>query len=397
MNGVVRAKILILDQRKENESALAQTLARQKEFDVSCANVWREALSVSRDINVDAILCDGSVPWADVMEFCRAVRADSALSSVIFIVVGPPHGMDEKERGLEAGIDDWIEKSVAASFIIAKIKAWLRTRGLYTACMSECEALRMQNKNLLSNFKELTDILVKVLDSQLTGISERAHTARSMAEYIIEKLKIGEEEKRQILFAALLHEIGKVGLPKPVAEKNYGSLQFAEREVFVHHPAIGSMIISAVSGFRDSADAVYHQLENYDGSGIPDGLMGDEASPGARIIRAIVFQEELFKAGLPSETVIGHVKSSVNKVLDPVIADHLIVYLEEHDKSTCTSKARLGLDDLKTGMTLAEDVYSSNGIKLLPSGVVLQEKMISVLRERNHVDPIIGGIYVYAK
>jgi HD-GYP domain-containing protein (c-di-GMP phosphodiesterase class II) len=155
------------------------------------------------------------------------------------------------------------------------------------------------------------------------------------------------------------------------------------------------MIVSTVTGFKESANVIYHQLENYDGSGIPDGLMGDEISIGAKIIRAIVFQEELYRAGLSTEGVIGHVKSSLNKALDPFISDHLINFLEERDKSLFTNKLRLSLDELKEGMTLAEDVYSANGIKLLPKGVTIQEKIIKILNERNSADPIIGGIYVF--
>ncbi|MCK7522719.1 MAG: hypothetical protein MZV64_36070 [Ignavibacteriales bacterium] len=56
------------------------------------------------------------------------------------------------------------------------------------------------------------------------------------------------------------------------------------------------------------------------------------------------------------------------------MADHLINFLEERDKSLLANKSRLSLDELKAGMTLAEDVYSSNGIKLLPKGVMIQEK-----------------------
>jgi len=155
------------------------------------------------------------------------------------------------------------------------------------------------------------------------------------------------------------------------------------------------MIISTITGFKESANVIYHQFENYDGSGIPDALIGVEISIGAKIMRAIVFQEELYRAGLSTEGVIGRIKSSLNKALDPHIADYLINFLEERDKSLLANKSRLSLDELKEGMTLAEDVYSANGIKLLPKGVTIQGKMIKILNERNSSDPIIGGIYVF--
>lgn len=395
MTGFSKAKILIVDQKRENESVLAHILSKEEDFEVILVNDCEQGLLQSQEIKADAVLCDGSMPWAAVLDFCRSLRGNPDFISTVFIILGPPQGIDEKVKGLEAGIDDWIEKSVPASLIIGKIEAWLRTRGLYKESKRNCEALQGVNDIIQANFKELTVIITKILDTYLPGFHDRAKTAKAIAEYISEKLNLEKEEKKKIIFGALFHELGKVGLPQTIAEKDYHSLSIAEREVYTHHPAIGSMIISSVTGFRDSANAIYHQLENYDGFGIPDGLIGDEISLGAKVIRAIVFQEELYRAGFSTEGVIEHIKSSLNKVLDPTIADHLINVLEERDKSMLANKTRLSLDELKTGMTLAEDVYSANGIKLLPKGVVIQEKMIRILSERNSVDPIIGGIYVF--
>ena len=395
MNEINKATVLIVDQRQESQNTLAALISREETFEVRLINDWKRGLSLSMDIKPDAIICDGSIPWTDVLEFCRSLRDCPELVSTVFILLGPPNSIEEKEKGLDAGIDDWIEKSVPSSLIVGKIKAWLRTRGLYAESRKHCEVLQEKNDTLQANFKEMTIILVKTLDSHLPGINDRAKTAKSIAEYISTQLNLDEKEKRKILFGALLHEIGKVGLPQAIAIKDYHCLQIGEKELFSHHPAIGSMIISTVTGFKESANVIYHQLENYDGSGIPDALMGDEIPAGAKIIRAIVFQEELYRAGLSTEGVIGHIKSSLNKVLDPSIADHLINFLEERDKSLLANKSRLSLDELKEGMTLAEDVYSANGIKLLPKGVTIQEKIIKILNERNCTDPIIGGIYVF--
>jgi response regulator RpfG family c-di-GMP phosphodiesterase len=394
MREPVKARILVVDQRNEGESMLANILSRQESFLVNVAHDWQHGLLASRESEADAILCDGSMPWPDVLQFCRSLRADPDCISTVFIVVGPPQAIDEKEEGLEAGVDDWIEKSVPASLIIGKIKAWLRTSVLYKEHRRNCESLQMKNDILQANFKELTTISVKILDTYLPGFNDRARTAKAIAEYISERLSLEGEEKKKIIVSALFHELGKVGLPQTIAEKDYHTLNIEEKEIYTHHPAIGSMIISSMTGFKDSAGAIYHQLENYDGSGIPDGLMGDEISVGARIIRAIVLQEELCRAGFTTEGIIGNVKSSLNKALDPLIAGHLINFLEERDKSLFVNKARRSLDELKVGMILAEDVYSSSGIKLLPKGVMLQQKMITILSERNFVDPIVGGIYI---
>lgn len=390
-----KSTVLFVDQTQERLGNLTDIISREETFEVHLVDDCPKGLSLSNDIKPDIVICDGTIPWQSVLDFCKKLRDNPKLISTVFILLGPPHSIEDKEKGLEAGIDDWIEATAPPSLIIGKIKAWLRTRSLYRESCRNYEVLQEKNDILLKNFKELTIILVKTLDTYLPGINERAKAAKVISEYISEQLNLDKEEKIKIALGALLHEIGKVGLPQAITEKGYHNLNIAEKEIFSHHPAIGSMIISSITGFKDSANAIYHQLENYDGSGIPDALIGDEISMGAKIIRAIVFQEELFRAGFSTDGVIDNIKTSLNKALDPSVADYLINFLEEMDKSLFTKKSRLNVDELKTGMTLAEDVYSASGIKLLPKGVMIQEKMIKILTERNSTDPIIGGVYVF--
>lgn len=390
-----KATILIVGQGQESESDLSNIIGKEETFKVNKTEDWRDCLSLSKDIKPDVIICEGSVPSPDVLDLSRKLRDNPELLSTVLILFRPHDSTADKDMGLEAGIDDWIDKSTQPSLIIEKIKTWLRARSFQKERWKNYEELQARNTILQKNFKELTIILVKTLDAYLPGINDHTKTAKAMAENICERLNVTGEKRDKIVFGALLHEIGKVGLPREMVEKAYHDLSVSEKEIFSHHPSVGSMIISAVTGFKDSANAVYHQLENYDGSGMPDGLMGDEIPIGAKIIRAIVLQEELYKAGFSTEDVIDYIKESLNRVLDPSIADHLINYLEERDRTLLAKKTRFNVDELKTGMILAEDVYSASGIKLLPKGVALQEKMIRILAERNSTDPIIGGVYVF--
>lgn len=390
-----KSTILIVRQRRNSQGDGIDIITREETFEVHQVSNWQEGLSASNGIRPDVIICDGSIPESGILDLCRNVRTNPELMSAVIILFGSHEGIEGMKTDPEARIDDWIEESVPSSVIIEKIRTWLRARSIYRERWKRYEDVIEKNNLLQTNFKELTIVLVKILDTYLPGINEHSKTAKTIAEYISERLSVKGEEKDKIVFGALLHEIGKVGLPRVMVEKAYHDLSIREKEIFSHHPSVGSMIISSVTGFKDSANAVYHQLENYDGSGMPDGLMGDEIPIGSKIIRAIVLLEELYKAGLSSDEVIRRIKGSLNKALDPFIADHLINYLEEQDRTPLTKKTRFNIDDLKTGMVLAEDVYSANGIKLLPKGVMLQEKMIKIIAERNSSDPIIGGVYVF--
>ena len=122
----------------------------------------------------------------------------------------------------------------------------------------------------------MTAILLKILEVRIPGASDRAETAKAMAEFFAHRLILDDEERRQTVFAAVFHEMGKIGLPDDVICKYYCTLPAALVPVYQQHATVGSMIISTITGYRESAEAVYHQLENYDGSGFPDELMGEE-------------------------------------------------------------------------------------------------------------------------
>jgi hypothetical protein len=123
-------------------------------------------------------------------------------------------------------------------------------------------------------------------------------------------------------------------------------------------------------------------------------LIAEEIFIGARIIRAIVFQEELFKKGCPKEEIIQEIRQSANKIIAPSVATFLAEFIIESDKDFSVNKYKVRIGELEAGMVIAEDVYAASGVKLIPKGIKLQEHMLQVLMERNSRDPIIGGVYV---
>ena len=85
--------------------------------------------------------------------------------------------------------------------------------------------------------------------------------------------------------AALLHDIGKVGIPDEILHKA-GPLDEQEWQVMRQHPAIGERILRAIPGMGEVARIVRHEHERWDGTGYPDGLAGEAIPVGARIILA---------------------------------------------------------------------------------------------------------------
>jgi diguanylate cyclase (GGDEF)-like protein/putative nucleotidyltransferase with HDIG domain len=114
---------------------------------------------------------------------------------------------------------------------------------------------------------------------------EHSESVVDMAAMVAAALGLSREEVEDVRAAALLHDIGKVGIPDAILNKP-GPLTPEERTVMAEHPVIGERILRSIGGFSSVAAIVRHEHESFDGSGYPDGISGDRIPIGSRIILA---------------------------------------------------------------------------------------------------------------
>ena len=117
-------------------------------------------------------------------------------------------------------------------------------------------------------------------DPRLHGHS--AEVAR-FAEAMGRRLEVEPDEQRLLSLASLLHDVGTVGVSERVLLKP-GPLNAQEREVVEEHPRIGAQVVAQLPALRPLAPAILHHHERYDGTGYPNGLVGDEIPVPARLI-----------------------------------------------------------------------------------------------------------------
>ncbi len=296
--------------------------------------------------------------------------------------------------GSECCPDDFIAVPPSEHLLLWKIRSLLSVRQLRRTLHQKESRLAEVDAQLNRNVTELADVLLTTLDVRVPGAADRARTAKAIAEFVSEQLNLHDDRQSKIIFAAQLHEIGKIGLPAEVLARPSFTLPVPLLPTYQQYTTIGSMILSKLSGYDESAVSVHHQLENCDGSGFPGELLGDEIPLGARILRAIVLHEEFQARGYSIEEMIGNARTSMHAILEQKIANALIQFLVEQSRNADVNRCRLRVDELKPGMLIAEDVYAASGVKLLPKGVQLQPKMLVLLAERDQTDPIIGGVYI---
>ena len=167
--------------------------------------------------------------------------------------------------------------------------------------------------------------LVRVL--ALRDIETEAHTQRVAAavQELARAWGIPANEVVHIRRGALLHDIGKVGVPDHILYKNI-PLTEAERNIISKHPVIAYELLFPIPYLRPALDIPYCHHEKWDGTGYPRGLKGEEIPLVARLFAIVDVWDALtsdrpYRAAWPHEKTLAHIQEGAGQHFDPHIVE----------------------------------------------------------------------------
>ncbi|HEX5804158.1 MAG TPA: HD domain-containing phosphohydrolase [Azospira sp.] len=245
------------------------------------------------------------------------------------------------------------------------------------------------NSDLKKSFLTIVQVFAGLIElrsgptgSQLSGHGRRvADLARQAAQ----RLGLNEIDTQNVIFAALLHDIGKIGLPDELLTRPFNLLNQEHRTTVMKHPVIGQNILMAVERLKDAATLVRHHHECFDGSGFPDRLVGMAIPLGSRILAAANDYDALQIGTLvqrplrPSEALTFLVDNR-GKRYDPQVVDVLAEIIEASRTSTF-EEVPVRATLLRPGMILARDFHHRDGYLLLAKACALTADMIGQLQK----------------
>lgn len=187
------------------------------------------------------------------------------------------------------------------------------------------EQQRSLLKSVVCGFNQMLD-----LRDLNTGI----HSTR-LAEWAVRvarKLGIPENDLYQIEVAALLHDIGKIGIPDAILRKE-GKLSDEERAVMNKHPEYSWSILRLFPGFDKASLYALHHHESYNGKGYPAGLTGNEIPIGSRIVSVIdaydaMISNRCYRKGLAHEEAVRRLTAGVGAQFDPEVVSAFLEIAE---------------------------------------------------------------------
>jgi putative nucleotidyltransferase with HDIG domain len=214
--------------------------------------------------------------------------------------------------------------------------------------IKDSDKTEIQDKDrLLKSLKEkMSFFAIKGEDSILEAIYSlskslelKDHTTRKHSEKTVhyavklaQKFGLGEKEMEDVRRAAVLHDIGKIGIPDKILLKKE-PLTKNEFEIVKQHPRIAAEIMSVAEFLKDTIPFVLHHHEKYDGTGYPDGLKGEEIPLGARIISIVDVYEALtadrpYRKAMSKEEAIKIIQDSSGTQFDPKVVEAFIEFIK---------------------------------------------------------------------
>jgi len=195
----------------------------------------------------------------------------------------------------------------------------------------------MENSRLVSDLEELFLATVKSLSSAIDAKSPwtAGHSERVTAYALLigEAMDLSGEELKGLELAGILHDIGKIGVSETILDKP-GKLNDEELGIIRAHPAIGDELLRPIKQLGRIIPAMRHHHENYDGSGYPDGLAGEDIPLHARILAVAdtidaMGADRPYRKGRSADIIAEELKRCSGTQFDPAIVDVFLQMAKE--------------------------------------------------------------------
>ncbi len=378
--------VLLVDDDAAVVLGYAELLARHSGLQVLTADSAEAGLDAARIHRPDLILSDLRMEGADGFEFCRQVRREPTLEGTMFVIVT---GAPDAFAGLDpsTGVDDLMVKPVSAAELEAKVGAMLRLKRLHDQLRADKLELERLHRAVEDRAVRFLDLLAQIVDLSVPGAALRGTETARLAARLAERFEIPEPLLRDLEVAARLHEIGKVILaadrtsgdgPEDVIEGDAWRYAVAAKE-----------LLERTDGLEGAAELIGGIYENWDGTGHPDRLRQGQIPLRSRILRLVIDYQRAVPPGME------RLHDSAGTRYDPLAVAYFDAIIQASSRPDWQeARLRVPVGDLEAAMVLADDLFTSSGVKLLAKGATLNAATLETILRRHRSDPIIHGAWI---
>lgn len=320
--------ILIVDDDRLTLST-AQNLLGEK-YKVVALNSGKQAYKYLDRHTPDLILLDINMPEIGGFEVMRALQADPRWKKIPVIFLTADRSSETEVECFRMGACDFVSKPFEPQTMLSRIKSTLELDGYRKDLQRRLDEKTREMERITIQAIMTVANTVDAKDEYTKGHSMRV---AAYAEAMARRLGWSEEEVQNTYYVAMMHDVGKIGVPDAVLNKPF-KLTDLEFRLIKDHTTMGAEILKDFKMFPNvNVGARYHH-ERYDGKGYPEGLKAESIPLVARIIAIVdsydaMTSNRVYRRRLSDEVVMEELQNGKGTQWDPDLVDIFIELIKE--------------------------------------------------------------------
>jgi response regulator RpfG family c-di-GMP phosphodiesterase len=325
-----RGHALIVDDQEEIRELIYDLL--EADYDCATAASAAEALEALRGDEFDLLLSDITMPGMSGLELIP--RALAASPSTVIVMISGLQNIESAIEAMRFGAFDYITKPFDLDHVSSAVRRALEHRRLreakrrYEQHLEELVALRTEElrralDTVEEAYRSTLRALTAALDARDSETSGHSRRVVSFSLRLGRELGLDADELRSLEFGALLHDVGKIGVPDAVLRKP-SQLDDEEWARMRQHPLYGERILSGIEFLRGASLVVAQHHERWDGTGYPAGSRGRDIDLKTRIFAVAdafdaITSDRVYRAAQSYEAAAAELREWAGRQFDPEV------------------------------------------------------------------------------
>jgi putative two-component system response regulator len=324
------SRVLIVDDEYAGRQTLESVLEGEG-YDLEMAENGFEAIAKAKELVPDVILLDVMMPGMTGFEVCQRIRSDPQVAEIPIIVLTALDDRDSMLTALKSGADDFISKPFDRYELRARLLGITRLNR-YRKLLQERVKLQEVNSQLLAAYEATIEGWSRALDLRDKETEGHSQRVTELTMRLASAFGFSDEELMHIRRGALLHDLGKIGVPDSILHKP-AKLSDEEWVVMRKHTQFAYDMLQDVEYLRPALEIPYCHHEKWDGTGYPRGLKGEQIPLSARIFAIADVWDALtsdrpYRPAWKKEEALEFIRVESGKHFDPQVVDLFFKVME---------------------------------------------------------------------
>lgn len=320
--------ILIVDDDRLTLSTAQKLL--EGEYKAVAVNSGKQAFKYLERHTPDLILLDINMPELDGFEVMAKLQRDTHWNKIPVIFLTADRSAETEIECFRVGANDYISKPFEPNIMLSRIRSTIELDGYRKDLQRRLDEKTKEMERITIQAIMTVANTVDAKDDYTKGHSMRV---AAYSELLAQRLGWSEEEIQNIYYVAMLHDVGKIGVPDAVLNKPF-RLTDVEFRLIKGHTLVGAEILNDFKMFPNvNVGAKYHH-ERYDGRGYPEGLKGESIPLVARVIGLVdsydaMTSNRVYRRRLNDDVVMQELEKGKGSQWDPELVDIFVDLIKE--------------------------------------------------------------------